>query len=165
MTTITAERVESRIPKGWQLKNVKTLAAMSQETECFEASLYVDGKRVGTVGNAGHGGPNQYRWLDPAFGPKAEQVGREYDPQPYGGLDVMVGDMLLDADLAKAARKNNKAGFPLTVFIEADPYEAFPGHTSYAKSLIVGLRSELALPAELKRHNAARYRIVSEPGA
>lgn len=39
-----------------ELKNIKHFAAMSQETYCYTATLYVDGKKFGTVGNEGHGG-------------------------------------------------------------------------------------------------------------
>jgi hypothetical protein len=41
-----------------ELKNVKVYSGLSQETEAFTASLYVDGKRVGETRNAGHGGNN-----------------------------------------------------------------------------------------------------------
>ena len=37
------------------LKNVKHYESMSEETDCFEASLYVDGKKVGRVSNRGTG--------------------------------------------------------------------------------------------------------------
>ena len=39
-----------------QLKNVKYAAFASQETHCYEASVYFDGKKVGHVSNEGHGG-------------------------------------------------------------------------------------------------------------
>lgn len=42
------------------LKNVKHAVFMSQETDCFEASVYIDGKRAGKVSNDGHGGCNFY---------------------------------------------------------------------------------------------------------
>ena len=38
------------------LKNVKVNKAMSEETHCFSATIYKDGKKVGTVCNRGHGG-------------------------------------------------------------------------------------------------------------
>jgi hypothetical protein len=41
-----------------ELKNVKYSAFASQETHCFEATVYIDGKRVGTVSNEGYGGPD-----------------------------------------------------------------------------------------------------------
>ena len=43
-----------------ELKNVKHYESMSEETYCFEASLYVDGKRVGAVSNRGTGGCHDY---------------------------------------------------------------------------------------------------------
>lgn len=42
------------------LKNVKYSEFMSQETNCFEAAIYIDGKRAGEVSNDGHGGANRY---------------------------------------------------------------------------------------------------------
>ena len=42
------------------LKNVKHYESMSEETYCFEASLYADGKRVGRVSNRGTGGCHDY---------------------------------------------------------------------------------------------------------
>lgn len=39
-----------------QLKNVKYAAFASEETHCYEASVYFDNKKVGTVSNDGHGG-------------------------------------------------------------------------------------------------------------
>lgn len=38
------------------IKNLKVAQFASQETLCFEASVYFDGKRVGQVYNEGHGG-------------------------------------------------------------------------------------------------------------
>lgn len=46
------------------IKNVKHAVFMSQETECFEASVYINGKKAGTVSNAGHGGCNDYHPWD-----------------------------------------------------------------------------------------------------
>lgn len=41
-----------------ELKNVKHAEFASQETNCYEASLYADGKRIAVVSNEGHGGPD-----------------------------------------------------------------------------------------------------------
>lgn len=43
-----------------ELKNVKYAAFASEETSCFEAAVYVDGKRAGDVSNEGRGGC--HRW-------------------------------------------------------------------------------------------------------
>jgi len=46
------------------LKNVKHMPSMSQETECFTATVYVDGKKFCTVENGGHGGDTHSRDAD-----------------------------------------------------------------------------------------------------
>lgn len=42
-----------------ELKNVKLFLAGSEETICFTATLYVDGKKVGDASNDGRGGNNR----------------------------------------------------------------------------------------------------------
>lgn len=39
-----------------QLKSIQHSASLSQETHAFTANIYVNGKKVGQVGNEGHGG-------------------------------------------------------------------------------------------------------------
>lgn len=52
------------------LKNVKYAEFASEETHCYSASVYFDGKRVGQVKNDGHGGcdyqypSDEKRWAD-----------------------------------------------------------------------------------------------------
>lgn len=38
-----------------ELKNIKIAKFASEETLCFEATIYIDGKRSGTVKNNGWG--------------------------------------------------------------------------------------------------------------
>ena len=47
-----------------ELKNVKIYAGLSEETIAFNASLYIDGKKVGEARNAGHGGNNDVDVFD-----------------------------------------------------------------------------------------------------
>lgn len=46
--------------KTIELKNLKHSEFASQETYCFEASIYIDGKKAGTVSNQGCGGCHSY---------------------------------------------------------------------------------------------------------
>lgn len=39
-----------------ELKSIKHAAFASEETECYSASLWIDGKKIGTVSNEGRGG-------------------------------------------------------------------------------------------------------------
>lgn len=43
-----------------ELRNFKHNATLSEETDCFSASVYIDGVKVGEVSNRGHGGCNDY---------------------------------------------------------------------------------------------------------
>ena len=42
------------------IKNLKVSDFASQETDCFEASVYIDGVRKGIASNDGNGGSNNY---------------------------------------------------------------------------------------------------------
>jgi len=55
------------------LKNFKHAEFASEETECFEATVYVDGKRFCTASNEGRGGPNNYHGLKSHW-PDTEEV-------------------------------------------------------------------------------------------
>lgn len=46
------------------IKNIKYSAFASEETHCFQATVYVDGKRAFGVKNDGHGGPDDYFSVD-----------------------------------------------------------------------------------------------------
>jgi len=59
----TAENQAAAVTGGGakiELKNLKYSEFASQETYCFEASVYIDGKKAGTVSNQGHGGCHSY---------------------------------------------------------------------------------------------------------
>ena len=46
----------------FELKKVKYYPSMSEETICFEAELYADGKRIGYCKNSGQGGETDVKW-------------------------------------------------------------------------------------------------------
>lgn len=48
-------------PMEITLKNIKYFASGSQETNCFTATLYIDGVKRADVENNGHGGPTNIR--------------------------------------------------------------------------------------------------------
>jgi hypothetical protein len=43
-----------------ELKKIKHMPSMSEETECFTADLYIDGTHRGNVSNRGFGGPTDF---------------------------------------------------------------------------------------------------------
>lgn len=66
------------------LKNFKHAAFASQETYCFEATVYIDGKKAGRASNEGHGGCT-FVHLDETF--------RHLDT-PENDLDGKVDDLV-----------------------------------------------------------------------
>jgi|TARA_Y100000114_G_scaffold98141_1_gene91327 hypothetical protein len=49
-----------------ELKNIKYYKSMSEETPCYEGTLYVDGERLGRVHNDGKGSCDRhdFSWKD-----------------------------------------------------------------------------------------------------
>lgn len=81
-----------------ELKNVKHAAFASQETDCFQASVYIDGARAGEVSNEGHGGPNRYEpW---ALQTRINEYAKTLPSVHYHGMDLpqdadtLIGDAL-----------------------------------------------------------------------
>lgn len=103
------------------LKNLKVIKCMSEETTCFQATVYVDGKKAGTAQNDGHGGCT-YCHLDPKFRHIEEQKftiscycdGHENDCIICNGTGTFVGsldeylDHVVDASLKEKERNDFK---------------------------------------------------------
>lgn len=139
MTTLT--KIEApQFPAHLTLKSVKVNKAMSEETLAYTATIYVNGKRAGTAMNHGHGGPDMYRWEDPDLGVIADRIGREYDSSPYGGLEVLIGDMLAEREIQGIAKRMLKKGYRFallcddsTLYGYNDPAKLEQGIASYAR--------------------------------
>lgn len=95
-----------------EIKNIKHAKFASQETDCFEAAVYIDGVKAGTVSNEGHGGPNSYhpfeleKTLDAHAAetlPRLEYEGKDLGPATG---DILIGELfnqwLVSKDLQKA---------------------------------------------------------------
>lgn len=46
-----------------ELKNIKLLKSLSEETPAYTAVVYLDGKKAAEVSNHGHGGPDMVHWV------------------------------------------------------------------------------------------------------
>lgn len=64
------------------LKNIQHSAFASEETHCYNATLFVDGEKWGEVGNDGHGGADRFHpvkgksWAD--YSALNERIAAEY---------------------------------------------------------------------------------------
>jgi hypothetical protein len=76
-----------------ELKNIKVCEWMSEETLCFDASIYIDGKRVGTVHNDGHGGCNDYDIPQDVFNKLNEFCKKELN-EDFEPIDSYLYDLI-----------------------------------------------------------------------
>jgi hypothetical protein len=96
-TTLTAPKIE--------LKNIKYAAFASEETSCYEATIYVDGVKFATVDNEGRGGPDRVRpftggydalaQLDERIKRTMPRIESEYFPDGLEpSLEIICGDLV-----------------------------------------------------------------------
>jgi hypothetical protein len=110
------------------VKNVKYAEFASEETMCFEATLYVDGKSVGRVSNAGRGGPNDYEFDTTDLEATIKEADIKVDFLGHTltkDLDIIVDELVNDVLIAKdaksfrtkVAKKNNLTSEQVRVFL------------------------------------------------
>lgn len=100
-----------------ELKNIKHIEHLSEETNCFTASVYIDGKRAGEVSNRGQGASHNYhpRELWEVLTKHAETLPSqtwklndqpvEMHPCPDSIIDEIVTNYLVSKDLKRAMSK------------------------------------------------------------
>lgn len=102
------------------LKNLKIMKSLSEETLCFSATAYVDGKKAFDVSNRGHGGCNEYHAHNQALMDRAEAYAKTLPPYtwadaptadhcevhqiPYD-LDMLVDDLIDAIELEKRVKR------------------------------------------------------------
>jgi hypothetical protein len=83
-----------------QLRKLKIIESLSQETTCFSAEVWADDKKAGTVINRGNGGCNDYHWIDRETGEKltewAETQPTEYQ---FEKLDQIIYQQMKIAEI------------------------------------------------------------------
>ena len=100
-----------------ELKNIKHTAWASEETHCYQATLYVDGEHWGTVSNQGHGGCDDFDGNNKSYDDIRElnqRIKETYEPYTYEGhsleqnLEMICGDLvnqwLRDKDFSRAMK-------------------------------------------------------------
>lgn len=100
-----------------ELKALKYSDFASQETHCFEAQIYIDGKKRGTADNDGRGGTTsinpwqlekEIKQFTDTLPPEVRQYGGEtmtFEITPDGYIDDMVTSELHKKDLKRAMKK------------------------------------------------------------
>lgn len=91
-----------------ELKRFTTNARLSQETTAFAADVWVNGKKVGTAENDGHGGSHTVH-LDRSVRNQVEAYGKPLVPAEFANFTSgteWVVQLLLEAELQKRADKS-----------------------------------------------------------
>ncbi len=63
------------------LKNISYSERLSEETNCFSATIYIDGKKAGEASNHGHGGPTMIRPRE--LEQKIDAYAKTLTPRPF----------------------------------------------------------------------------------
>lgn len=71
-----------------ELKNIKRAAFASEETHCYSATVYVDGKKVGEVSNQGHGGPDRVDVPSDVLTKIEAHVKTIMEPEEFHGMTI-----------------------------------------------------------------------------
>lgn len=107
----------------FELKSLKIHERMSEETVCFEAFMYWNGKNVGFAENSGKGAPTEYHFKDKAI---EVEVMAWAAQQPVESTDEFASpfEMVLDAlvyreDTAKQLARMCRKG--LAYRLKSDP--------------------------------------------
>ena len=85
-----------------ELKSIKVMNSLSDETTCFTAKIYINGKAAGHAENRGCGGSTHYQFNDHAIGQLFETYAASLPPTlfSYGGQDhsfPSTGESLIDS--------------------------------------------------------------------
>jgi hypothetical protein len=96
-----------------ELRNVKYFAAGSEETSCFTATVYVDGKKAGTAQNHGTGGPTMVHpfTIEKQINDYAATLPKASSPMGDGTVfeysqtaETLIGDLLTEYLIGKDLR-------------------------------------------------------------
>ncbi|MNL11812.1 hypothetical protein D3C87_1326620 [compost metagenome] len=116
-----------------ELRNIEYSERQSEETNCFIADLFIDGKLAGTTRNNGHGGSTDYFPTGPE-GRKLIETAEEYcrslpaEEHEYDGqqftLDMdleLYIDKLLGDYLSSLEQKKTEAKMKKNILVSSDP--------------------------------------------
>lgn len=92
-----------------ELKSYKEVKSFSEETVCFQATVYVDGKKVAEVSNDGKGGPHRWHpWAAEKIVGEIAKAMPKYAEFNQEQADCLVNELGLAITLGKAVAKDIK---------------------------------------------------------
>jgi len=96
------------------LKSFKTIKSMSEETVCFTANVYLDGKLIGEAANEGHGGCTFVHFVNADAKTLAESFAKPINPADVKGWEFLASegftfDCLVDIAVQSECKKKADA--------------------------------------------------------
>lgn len=107
----------------FEIKKLSIQTRLSQETLCFSADIWVDGKNIGEVTNQGHGGCNNYYWHDAVKGKELEDFAKTtVTKYNFDQLDILVDEVISKMQADKEIKRwcKTKTVFTLLGDIEGE---------------------------------------------
>lgn len=109
--------INTQLSKTIEIKNVKVNESLSRESYCFEASVYIDGKRVMMAFDEGCGGCVSFQSIHndgqvdcynlvQSLGKEASKLDGSHPSEAFGYIiSELVGCFLLEKDVKKLLKK------------------------------------------------------------
>jgi hypothetical protein len=144
-----------------ELKSLKTLTG--DETVCFEAWIYIDGKKAAWVSNDGHGGCNLYRFMDRELEKKFHEFCAAQMSDAFEAADCYLEQLMLamqdEKTIKRRAKANAKKGFPFTMVYKVR-------HNEYMYDLVTsGLRTKESAANVVRDYNVTvPYKVYDANG-
>lgn len=99
-----------------ELRNVKVFKELSDETTCFHAILYVDGKKAADCSNRGNGGMTDVDFYNKETQEKVAEFCKENPvvnyfgdkKYIYGDVDIRVDELLVEIQMKKDLKAKQK---------------------------------------------------------
>ena len=100
-----------------ELRNLRINKALSDETTCFSADVWVEGRKIGVAMNRGHGSCHDYHWTDQEAGKALHEYAfQAYDGKVIGNfqppltitfdhLDHLIDELINKAEEEKQMRR------------------------------------------------------------
>jgi hypothetical protein len=159
-----------------ELTSFKFFPSLSQETNCFQANLVINGVKAGVVENRGEGGPSFYQPLNPAGAAlirEAEVWAKAQPPRHFEGMDLpmslefhidlLVEELVQKAEVAKAIKSFEKRFEKAIILVNEEQYKKFKlgeaVNLSYRELKFKG-KTIAQIPANILKDQVAKIKLL-----
>lgn len=154
-SVVSSKKIDRKTPANFEVKNVQVIESMSEETLCFEASLYLDGRKIGHASNHGHGGPDMQDFESDADRKAFMALAREYETDIFCEGEALVQDAISEWEYQRQARTWRREGAPVTLLMWMD-------ESGFGEMKMVGLTDPSGVAKVVQREKPAMYRVIEK---